>query len=121
MKCHQGQGPGVGQFIIGGTVHDAEGGPYTAGGTIEIGTGEGNRWAQSVGEKIVNWDRLYTVPIDGNGQFYATATSELDYTLENYMAKVYDAAGDLKLAMAIAPHGGCNHCHSTGFYISLDP
>ena len=119
MKCHQSHGPGPGQFVIGGTVYDAEGGTYREGGMIELGLGEGNRFAQTVEEKITNWEPKFQLPIDANGQFYATAVPELDYGVENYMAKVYDAAGQLKLAMSISPHGACNHCHSTGFQIRL--
>ena len=101
MKCHQEQGPGLSQFVIGGTLYDENDGVYTAGGFIEIGTGVGNRFGPKVhpiADKIKNWTMLFRLPIDAHGQFYASAdeAEAIDYDQNNYFARVVGSSGQCK-------------------------
>ena len=98
MKCHQAQGPGVGQFVIGGTMYTDDGATYDAGGVVEIGTGVGNRFGPKthpIADKIMNWEKLFEVPIDAHGQFYATAdqAAGINYAEENYYARIVGDSG----------------------------
>ena len=122
MKCHQSNGPGKGQYVAAGTIYDSEGAPWVEGGTIELGTAdEAIRFGPPVPleEKLVGWEMKLALPIDAHGQWYTTAVPDIDYHVENYYARVLDGAGNLKMVMAIAPQGACNHCHSTGFEILM--
>jgi len=100
-KCHQSNGPGRGQYVVSGTIRAMGGDAYTAGGTIQMGTGVGNRFGPKthpIEDKIFNWKKLYELPIDGNGNFYATADNVkgIDYGKDNYFVKIYATKGTCK-------------------------
>ena len=99
--CHQESGPGKGRYVVAGTVVDAEGGVYQGGGVVQIGTGVGNRrgpWVHEIADKISDFVALFEIPIDAYGQFYATAdqAETIDYTKENYFARVMGESGSCK-------------------------
>tara|TARA_Y100001968_G_scaffold276646_1_gene271060 strand:+ start:4491 stop:5993 length:1503 start_codon:yes stop_codon:yes gene_type:complete len=122
MQCHQSNGPGEGQYVAAGTIYNSAGEPWVEGGTIELGTAEqAIRFGPPIPleEKLVGWELKLALPIDAHGQWYATAVPDINYQVENYYARVLDAEGELKMVMAIAPGGGCNHCHSTGFEVLM--
>ena len=101
MKCHQQQGPGLSQFVIGGTIYTADDGVYSDGGYVEVGTGVGNRFgprAHPIADKIKNWTPLFRVPIDAHGQFYASADEAegIDYNQNNYFARIVGLTGECK-------------------------
>ena len=122
MKCHQINGPGKGQYIIGGTVYDQDGKTWTDGGFIEVVTAERGyprRPDIPLAEKLDNFEVKYRLPVDAYGQFYATSVPELDYQKESYFVRILNTNETLKMVMPIAPSGACNHCHSTGFQIKI--
>lgn len=103
VTCHQALGPGKSRCIISGTVVDDEGGTYTGGGFVQLGTGIGNRngpTVHPVADKIRDFRVLFELPLDANGQFYATAdqASELDYAQRGYFARLVGRRGTCKTA-----------------------
>lgn len=119
LRCHQEYGPGKGRFVLGGTVFHEDGTPYTGGGSIEVGVGQGHWGARTPQEKITDFELALSLPIDANGQFFTTETSVLDYAVQSYNARVVSADGELLLAMAPRKAGACNTCHSGSFRISV--
>ncbi|MEE2779643.1 MAG: MbnP family copper-binding protein [Myxococcota bacterium] len=102
-KCHQAHGPGIGQFVVSGTIRADDDEAYTAGGTVQMGTGVGNRFGPKthpIEDKIFNWNKLFDLEIDGNGNFFATAdqVTGIDYSQENYFVKIYGNQGICKTA-----------------------
>ncbi|MET0389928.1 MAG: MbnP family copper-binding protein [Polyangiales bacterium] len=107
MTCHGQFGPGKGRFSIAGTVVDDEGGVYAGGGFVQLGLGEGNRSGPTVhpiADKIRDFETLFEVPIDANGQFYATADQapELSYAERSYFARIVGREGTCKTKLGAA-------------------
>jgi uncharacterized repeat protein (TIGR04052 family) len=110
-SCHEDGGPGPGRYAVAGTIWAPGDGVYTEGGVVQIGTGVANRFGPTVhpiADKIRNFQPLFELPIDGYGQFFATADQAplLDFAKQGYFARIIGTRGTCKTDLGrVVPDG----------------
>lgn len=127
LNCHQAKGPGPGRFEFAGTIYKEDGSPY-AEGEVEIvmSQGKGVWGAQDPNKKVPNAKVHMRVPIDAQGQFFATKSAidsfaaqngvpPVEYVNQNYQAFILNRDGERIMAMSPKKAGSCNQCHTGGF------
>ena len=119
MRCHQNQGPGLGQFVVSGTIKADDGSPYNKGGFVEIGKGKGAWGEPDPLKKLKDFRLAYRVPVDEFGNFYVSSVEELDFSKSSYQARITDRQGKVLSAMAPQKVGACNTCHNGSFSLIL--
>jgi len=114
VRCHQANGPGIGQFSAAGTVVDAAGQP-AKGTSVEIFSGTADR----PNNTFVNVTRHALLEVDQHGNFYTT--EPIPYAEQKLTARVLDAKGEvLKTMFSTKQTGACNTCHTASFKLQLD-
>lgn len=131
LRCHQAQGPGAGRFAFAGTVVRENGMPYNEGQVeIVLAQGKGDRRAKDPKMKLPNPTVHMRVPLDANGQFYATSgavqrfaqqkgVGPLDYQNTSYQAFLLNRDGERVMAMAPKKSASCNQCHTGSFALKI--
>lgn len=113
MRCHQANGPGIGQFSAAGTIVDAAGQP-AKGTAVEIIAGTADR----PNNTFTNVTRYALLEVDQHGNFYTT--EPLPYAEHKLTARVLDTKGDVLMNMfSTKQTGACNTCHTASFKLQL--
>jgi hypothetical protein len=98
MSCHVSGGNGEGWFKVAGTVYDSLFNQTIANGKVELYT-----QANAQGDKVL------TIEIDGNGNFYST--ENIDFKQGLYPV-VTSQSGKKKFMASSISQGACNSCHN---------
>jgi hypothetical protein len=98
MDCHKTKGPGEGDFLIAGSCYDSTfTNPYP-NASINLYTEPGG-----AGQLI------YTLEVDGNGNFYSTEAVSF---LGGLYPTITGTSGNVHYMNGAITHGACNSCHN---------
>lgn len=113
MRCHQTNGPGVGQFSAAGTVVDARGLP-AKGTKVEIFSGTADRPNKTFLDVV----RYALLDVDQNGNFYTT--DPIPYAQQKLTARIVGPDGSVLSSMfSTKQTGACNTCHTASFRLDI--
>jgi len=104
MQCHQPNGPGLGLFVVAGSVYKDNKG--LQGAKIKL--------FADPARKVV----LSELVSDKLGNFYTTQKGKLDYPAKSVFVSVFSPDGKVEKKMrGPKPSGACNQCHNKGGFI----
>jgi hypothetical protein len=116
LKCHQENGPGRGRFTLAGTLYETEVEPFP-NGVLKL-----YAHAEVTPTGTVLSDEVFTLPIDGRGNFFTTAPLPGGYPTNKLYPRFFGPNGEPLVGPdEVNPAqmnggitmGSCNYCHGT--------
>ncbi len=116
LKCHQENGPGRGRFTLAGTLYTPDVKPFP-NGVLEL-----YAHAEVTPSGTVLSDTIFTLPVDGRGNFFTTDPLPGGYPTNKLYPRFYGPNGEPLVgpdeASPAQMNGGitmgsCNYCHGT--------